>query len=129
MAGADRGSIFGRIADAIRRLREGVRWRPGKNAQHLAKRIEHGHLPVETTLAEYEAIIIRVISTSTAEVFVYCWGETLYPTVVAEVEGARWLVMVGLDSIMETAFPPEDPETYLANLRFQRLGTPEELGL
>jgi hypothetical protein len=37
--------------------------------------------------------------------------------------------MVGLDSIMETAFPPEDPETYLANWRFQRLGTLEELGL
>jgi hypothetical protein len=61
-------------------------------------------------------------------VFVYHWGEALYPTVVAEVEGARWLVMVGLDSVMETAFPPEDPETYLADLRFQRLGTLEELG-
>jgi hypothetical protein len=80
-------------------------------------------------LAEYEALIIRVISTSTAEVFVYRWGETLYPTVVEEVEGAWWLVMVGLDSIMETAFPPEDPETYLAHLRFHRLGTLEELGL
>jgi hypothetical protein len=118
-----------RIAAAIRRLREGVCWRPGKNAQHLAKRIELGHLPVGTTLVEYDAIIIRVICTATAEVFVYRWGETLYPTVVAEVEGARWLVMIGLDSIMETAFPPEDPETYLANLRFQRLGTLEELGL
>ena len=80
-------------------------------------------------MAEYEAIIIRVISTSTAEVFVYRWGETLYPTVVAEVEGIRWLVILGLDSIMETAFPPESPVTYLANLRFQRLGTLEELGL
>jgi hypothetical protein len=119
----------GRIADAIRRLREGVRWRLGNNAQHLAKRIELGHLPIGTTLAEYEAIIIRVISTSTAEVFVYRWGETLYPTIVAEVAGVRWLVMVGLDSVMETAFPPEDPETYLANLRFQRRGTLEELGL
>jgi hypothetical protein len=119
----------GHIADAIRRLREGVRWRPGKHAQHLAKRIELGHLSVGTTLAEYEAIIIRIISTSTAEVFVYHWGETLYPTVVAEVEGIRWLVMLGLDGIMETAFPPEDPATYLANLRFQRLGTLEELGL
>jgi hypothetical protein len=118
-----------RIAAAIRSLREGVRWRPGKNAQHLAKRIELGHLPVGTTLVEYDAIIIRVICTATAEVFVYRWGETLYPTVVAEVEGARWLVMIGLDSIMETAFPPEDPETYMANLRFQRLGTLEELGL
>jgi hypothetical protein len=79
-------------------------------------------------LAEYEAIIIDAISTSTAEVFVYHWGETVYPIVVAEVEGVRWLVMAGLDSIMETAFPPEDPETYLANLRFQRLATLEELG-
>ena len=119
----------GRIADAIRRLREGVRWRPEKDVQHLAKRIELGHLPVGTTLAEYEAIIIRVIRTSTAEVFVYRWGESLYPTVIAEVEGVRWLVMVGLDSIMETAFPPEDTVTYLTNRRFQRLGTLEELGL
>ena len=119
----------GRVIDAIRRLRQGLRWKPGKETQHLAKRIELGHLPVGTTLAEYEAIIIRVISTSAAEVFVYRWGETLHPTVVAEVEGARWLVMVGPDSTMETAFPPEDPETYLANLRFQRLGTLEELGL
>ena len=86
----------GRIADAIRRLREGVRWRPGKHAQHLAKRIELGHLPVGATLAEYEALIIRVVSTSTAEVFVYRWGEALYPTVVAEVEGTRWLVMMVL---------------------------------
>ena len=117
------------IADAIRRLRAGIRWRPGKHAQHMAKRIELGHLPVGTTLAEYEVIISQVINTSTAEVFVYRWGETLYPTIVAEVEGTRWLVMIGLDSIMETAFPPENPATYLANLRFQRLGTLEELGL
>ena len=119
----------GRIVDAVRRLRQGVRWKSGKDTQHLAKRIELGHLLVGTTLAEYEAIVIRVISTPTAEVFVYRWGEVLYPTVVAEVEGARWLVMVGLDSVMETAFPPEDLETYLANLRFQRLETLEELGL
>jgi hypothetical protein len=119
----------GRIVDAIRRLRERIRWRPGKNAQHLAKRIELGHLPVGTTLAEFEVIISRVINTSTAEVFIYRWGETLYPTVVAEVEGTLWLVMIGLDSIMETAFPPENSVTYLANLRFRRLGTLEELGL
>jgi hypothetical protein len=118
-----------RITDAIRRLREGVRWRPEKDVQHLAKRIELRHLPVGATMAEYEALIIRVVNTPHAEVFAYLWGETLYPTVVAEVEGVRWLVMLGLDSIIETAFPPEDAETYLANLRFQRLGTLEELGL
>ena len=123
------GAEQSRIAEAIRRLREGVRWRPGKNVQHLSKRIELGHLPVGSTLPEYEAIITRVINTSTAEVFTYRWGETLYPTVVAEVEGIRWLVMLDLDGIMETAFPPEAPEAYLAKLRFQRLGILEELGL
>lgn len=119
----------GRITEAIRRLRERVRWKPGKNSQHLAKRIDLGHLPVGATLAEYEALIMRVVRTSTAEVFVYRWGTTIYPTIIAEVETVRWLVMVGLDGVMETAFPPEDPEIYLANPWFQRLGTLEELGL
>ena len=118
-----------RIVGAIRRLREQVRWRPGRDIQHLAKRIALGHLPVGTTIAEYGALILRVVNTPTAEVFAYHWGETISPTVVAEVEGVRWLVMMGLDSIMETAFPPEAPEMYLANLQFQRLGTLEELGL
>jgi hypothetical protein len=118
-----------RVIEAIRRLREGIRWRPEKGTQHLAKRIALGHLPVGATLADYEAIITRVISTPTADLLVYRWGERLYPTVVAEVEGARWLVMVDLDGILETAFPPEDPETYLTNLRFQRLGSLKELGL
>jgi hypothetical protein len=31
--------------------------------------------------------------TSTAEVFVYHWGDTVYPTVVAEIEGVLWVVM------------------------------------
>ena len=49
-----------RIAEAIRRLREGVHWRPEKDVQHLAKRIELGHLPGGTTVADYEALILRV---------------------------------------------------------------------
>lgn len=84
---------------------------------------------VGTTIAEYDALIIRVMSTPTAEVFAYRWGETIYPTVVAEVERVRWLVIMSLDGIMETAFPPETPEIYLANPQFHRLGTVEELGL
>jgi hypothetical protein len=47
-----------RIVAAVRRLQEGVRWKPGKALQHLAKRVELGHLPVGTILADYEAIII-----------------------------------------------------------------------
>jgi len=117
-----------RIAAAIRRLREGVRWRPGRDAQHLAKRLAPGHLPHAPTMADYTALILRVVRTPTATVFAYRWGTTLYPTVVAEVEGVLWLVMLGPDGLMETAFPPEEPERYLAHPRFQRLGTLEELG-
>jgi hypothetical protein len=47
--------------------------------------------------------------------------------VVAEIDGIRWLVMLGMDGIMETAFPPEDSATYLADPRFTRVGTLEEL--
>ena len=117
------------VREAIRRLRDHVQWKPGKAHQHLAKRIALGHLPLHTTVAEYEALIHRVIHTAAAEVWVYRWGEHFYPTVVTEMDGLRWLVMLSLDGIMETAFPPEDPETYLVDTRFTRVGTIEELGL
>jgi hypothetical protein len=115
------------VIAAIHRLQEQVRWKPGKAEQHLQKRIALGHLPVGTTEAVYEALILRVIRTPTAEVLVYHWGESMYPTVVSDIDGSLWLVMLDLDGVMETAFPPEDPDTYLANPQFLRLGTLEEI--
>lgn len=117
------------VVEAIRQLRAQVRWKLGKARQHLAKRIALGHLPPEATAADYDALIRRVVQTATAEVFIYRWGENAYPTVVAEVDGVRWLVMLGIDGIMETAFPPEDAATYLASPRFIRMGTLEDLGV
>jgi hypothetical protein len=43
-------------------------------------------LPVAASLVEYEALIIRVVSIPNAKVFAYRWGESPYPTIVAEVE-------------------------------------------
>ena len=117
------------IVEAIRLLQDQVQWKPGKDSQHLIKRIALGHLPPGATVAEYNALIRRVVQTPAAEVFVYRWSATDYLTVVAAVDGIRWLVMCGLDGVMETAFPPEDPETYLADTRFIRLGTLKELGV
>ena len=51
----------------------------------------------------------------------------MYPTVVSDIDGSSWLVMLGLDGVMETAFPPEDADTYLANPQFLQLGTLEEI--
>lgn len=80
-------------------------------------------------MAEYEVLIQAIVQTPTAEVLVYHWGETAYPTVVTEVNGVQWLVMLGMDGVMETAFPPADSAMYLGDPRFTRLGTLEELGL
>ena len=117
------------VVSAIRRLREQIQWRPKKAEAHLSKRIALGHLPMTATIADYEALILHVLHAPTADVFVYGWDDTIYPTVVAEVESIRWLVMLSLDGIMETAFPPEEPDAYFADQRFQRLGTLKELGL
>lgn len=121
------GEQITHVIAAIRRLQEQVRWKPGKTDQHLQKRIALGHLPAGATEAVYEALILRVIRTSTAEVLVYHWGESIYPTVVSDIDGSLWLVMLGLDGVMETAFPPADPDTYLASPQFLRLGTLEEI--
>lgn len=117
------------IVAAIRQLREQVRWKPGKEVAHLSKRIALGHLAFGATIADYEALILRVVSAPEADVFVYRWGSTIYPTVMIEIAGVRGLVMMSLAGIIETAFPPEEPDAYLAVPQFQRLGTLEELGL
>ncbi|SKB16111.1 conserved hypothetical protein [Planktothrix sp. PCC 11201] len=38
-----------------------------------------------------------------------------------------WLVMIGLDGVLETAFPPDDPKGYLSNSAFIYLGSVKEL--
>jgi len=115
------------VANAIRQVQFKVRWKSGKALQHLKRRIDYGHLPPDATAEEYETIIIAILSDSLADVFVYTWGDASYPTVVAEYSGYRWLVMFSLSGIMETAFPPDDPEEYLSDPRFRRLGNLKEL--
>lgn len=128
-SGEPHGPVVSReaVGAALRQVQQQVRWRPGKAEVHLAKRVALGHLPAQATLATYEAIIQTVVQTPTAVVWLYHWGAALYPTVVTEVAGVLWLVMCGSDGMMETAFPPEDPATYLADPRFTRVGTVEEL--
>jgi hypothetical protein len=68
---------------AIRQVQTQVQWKPGKAQQHVAKRLALGHLPRQATVAEYNALIRRVVQTADAEVFVYRWQATDYPTIVA----------------------------------------------
>lgn len=113
------------VFQAIGRVREQIIWKPGKATRHLSKRISRGHLPDETTLEQYNAIVTFVINNSNANVYIYVYGETIYPTLVANVENIIWLVMIGLDGVLETAFPPD--EGYLAKPEFVYLGSVKEL--
>jgi len=120
--------LWAQVASAIRQVQSGARWKPGKGRRHLEKRIRQGHLPPATTLAEYEAIILAVVSHPDAFVFVYRYGSTDYPTLVAPYEGRIWLAMFSLDGIMETAFPPDKPDTYFsADPRYIPVGPAKEI--
>ncbi len=58
----------------------------------------------------------------------YRFRASVYPTVVAPHKGRTWLVMISLEGILETAFPPDDPEAYFGQEpRYQRLGSLKEI--
>ncbi len=61
--------------------------------------------------------------------YLFLYNNISYPTVVTTVQNRVWLAMIGLNGIMETAFPPDDSETYLADPAYVYVGELEELQL
>jgi hypothetical protein len=114
-------------AEAIRAVQQRVMWKPGSAAAHLAKRKRRGHLPKEATVLDYEQIIRGVVSERRATVYVYTHEDVPYIAVVARVQTQDWLVMFGLNGLLESAYVLERPELYLTKPVFQRLGTVEEV--
>jgi hypothetical protein len=115
------------LIDAIRHIRAKVRWKAGKDIEHLEKRIRFGHLAVSTTIAQYESIITEVVHDNRAEIYLFQYRDSLYPTFVSTVQGTVWLVMIGLNGVIETAFPPSDPDTYLSDPAYLYVSEVEEL--
>ena len=62
---------------AIRALRGQVRWRTGKDAQHLAKRKSMGHLLPQATVEDYNRLIQALASDVTSMVYHYPFGWSL----------------------------------------------------
>lgn len=116
-----------KVLDAIRLAQQRLRWRPGKSAQHLRKRIELGLLDQGTSLSAYEAIIRQILGDVNAHIYTFSYDERYYPTVVADLFGRRWLVIIDMAGTMETAFVVEKPDIYFAAPRFALLGRAEEL--
>lgn len=115
------------LRSAILLAQSEIRWKLGKAATHLSKRIRLEHLPTDSTLSTYEALIQSVLTNPNAEVYVYSYGKLLYPTLVASVEERDWLVMMSMTGTMETAFPPDDLALYLSNSSFTDIGLQSEI--
>lgn len=115
------------LIDAITLIRAKIKWKPNKDKPHLAKRIKLGHLSNNSSLETYEEIIRQVIFNSEADVYIFLAPDSFYPSITTIIKGRLWLVMFGLDGIMETAFPPNNPEKYLENEAFIYLGKLKDL--
>ena len=75
------------ILESLQRARSKIRWKPGKAAPHLAKRVRLGHLPEDATLEKYEEKIAAVLNQPDAGLYLFVYGSSIYPTAIALVEG------------------------------------------
>jgi hypothetical protein len=62
-----------------------------------------------------------------AKTYVFIYDQFMYPTLTAVVDKQLWLVMIGIDGVLETAFPPDNPQKYLSNDAFIYLGILQDL--
>lgn len=108
-----------KIKQAINLIRFQIKWKPNKAEIHLQKRIDRKHLDDSAKLEDYEKIILSIINNPQAKLYIYQYNDLIYPTIASFYEDNLWLVMFSLDGIMETAFPPDNPNNYLSKTAFR----------
>lgn len=123
----DENDINQLAAAAILAAQPRVLWKPGKDIQHLEKRIRVGHLPEGTILDEYNQIVSAVLHHDDSKVYHYPYNDDTYFGVVGKTENTSWLVILNPKGIMETAFPPKELENYLKRRGFIYLGKISEI--
>ena len=92
------------ISELLRSMRSCLRWKPGSAERHLRMRIKREHLPAEATIDAYEQIIASVLDDPFAHVYMYQESDTPYLSVTSIVRRQHWLVIAGMDGVLETAF-------------------------
>ncbi|MFJ7973975.1 hypothetical protein [Psychrobacillus sp. NPDC096389] len=90
----------------------GPQWKPGKDLLHLRKRIDRRDLPLESTLQEYNKLIIDIVTNNQSNVYIYQLKhfEQRYMVFSAN----NWIIIIGEDTIMETAMLTSSPQRYLS---------------
>lgn len=105
---------------------KGPQWKPGKDISHLKKRIARQELAMETTLEDYNLIIVNIIHSFDNHVYIYFLESFNQRYFVFRAD--HWIVIIGEDLIMETAMISSNPDRYLANEKgYTYLGTIKEV--
>ena len=115
------------VVAAIRSVASEVRWKPGSAVRHLLKRKLRGHLPDDASLEDYERTIHAVLENGDATVYVYRYNDVPYVVIVAIIQNHHWLVMFGLDGVMESAYVVDRPDYYLNKPDFEMFGSLNEV--
>lgn len=115
------------LVEALTALRGKVRWKPGKDIVHHQKRQDMEHLPASCSLAGYEKRILDIVRNGQNIVYLYEVRGIHFYAVRGFKADNEWLVIFGRDGVMETAFPPENMDEYLAARGFVVLGHVEEV--
>jgi len=116
-----------RMVDALRAIRQRVRWKPGKDSAHTEKRRKMQHIPFSASLSDYEKMIADIVKNDRNMVYLYDFEGIHYYGVRGFVDNAEWLVIFGAGGVMETAFPPMDIDDYLYRRGFVWVGMIEEV--
>jgi hypothetical protein len=90
---------------------KGLHWKPGSLEYHTNKRINRKHLDPGTTEQQFEDLIISKIFNDENDIYFYFlehFEQDYYVFTDQE-----WIIIIGKDNIMETAFKRKNVTTYL----------------
>ncbi len=78
-------------------------------------------------MKDYEALIVAVLSDDNSKVYRYDVADEIYGVVWGTHRSQEWLVIFGLNGVMETAFPNKAPQRYIARRAMTLLGKIEDI--
>ncbi|TWH48545.1 hypothetical protein [Sporomusa sp. KB1] len=105
-------------------ISNGPEWKPGKLDKHVDKRKRYGHIPSDWTSEDYNNQILHILSNETTEVYWYHKTGFLQNYFVYGLPD--WVVIVGEDGVMESAFIIDQKNYYdylTEEEGFKKLGT------
>jgi hypothetical protein len=113
------------VVVALQQLRAQPRWKPDRDVAHLRKRQRRGHLPAYATMDTYNQLIRNLAHAPNSLVYRYPVPGRTYYAVRGLVFEREWLVIFGRHGVLETAFPPNEMDSYVHTQVFEYMGAVE----